>query len=140
MVVRIMCGQKPNLFTVGNASIIACFVCLVASGAKVAFEQVYFVAVEQWASSDPFFSQYWLELPNFKRNIVSALLDVPILCSGSVIATCTVLRMTQKNERSNSLFEWFTIVIPALWIVVWFLTLLVYWLPIRWLTQSGTHW
>lgn len=138
--VRCVFRQKPNLFTIGNASLIACSACLLAVGAKLTLERIYFFGVEQWASSDRFFSSYWRAFPNFKGNTVSALLDLPSLCAGAVIATYTTLRIVQKIERSRSVFEWCTLTVAPLWLVNWLLTLLVNWLPIRWLTESGTHW
>ena len=140
LLVRYVFYQKPNLFTIGNASLVASAACLIAATAKLGFEQIYFIGIERWSLSDPFFSQYWSEFPGLRGNAISLLLGLPPLCTGAIIATSTTLRVAQKCERSKTVFEWITLSVPLIWLSIWLFEMLVFWMPFRWLVQSGTHW
>jgi hypothetical protein len=132
--------RQPRLLTLGNASIIASFVCLVLLAIRLVAFRLYLHIIQRWAETDAFFNGYWSTFPTLRESTIWTLLGTPHLCAGACISASLIVLLTRRVQKCGSLADLLGYGIPILWLVNWLVTEVIWWLPIQWLTSSGIDW
>jgi hypothetical protein len=76
----------------------------------------------------------------FKPRLFDILEHSPDACAAAVVAVWTMLALTRRGRRSSNWLERLGCVVGLIWILMGFVSLLVWIVPIPWLMTSGITW
>ena len=72
--------------------------------------------------------------------LFTVLQMAPSTHAGAILAVWSLLWLTRLGRRPTHWLDWSTYLLGWLWIMAEFLSMLIYYLPIPWLTHSGIFW